>query len=626
MRSECKSAAAVLTALAAALTVFSSCGTSIAENEKITDNNSSAADIDSSYDNDDTDYEDDSSEVEEEYEETDFDAVEVPYVEYEKTYQAESGSLLTDDAEISTDRAFFKGDGYVTGINYESWSLSFDLPASQFYNVAVQNASDRAVNCTLYINGSAVWIFRSDSSGSFTENQLQNIWLSEGINEIRIESTDDQVDVDYITIAANEDISSLNPDLSDAELSNPDADYNAKALYSLLCSDYGNQILTAQHVTAGGDAEIELVKSASGKYPAIRCSEIGGYTTGNPKDVSKAIDYAGNGGIIEYDWYWTDPSRGSASEDADEEGESDTASASSLFEAENVDFDITKAMPVTEEAETDGDDSYADDLDEDQQSAGSQAAEIASAETKLSIPIEEMALWTQEEIEDEYESGSITEECYQILSDIDVIAAKLGKLQSEGIAVLWRPLPVASNGLYWWGTDKDAYIWLWQLMYTRMTSYHELNNLIWVWSAQDADWYVGDEYCDVLSADVYTNGSRDAQINTLLFLHNICSTKPLAMSECGNLPAMESVLQEKALWLYTALWTAPYLSGELGLTDETEDDAQSLQARFKEYYNNNYTLTRDELPDLSAVAEAIKEEEKAAENDGDTDGTSDTEE
>jgi mannan endo-1,4-beta-mannosidase len=199
-----------------------------------------------------------------------------------------------------------------------------------------------------------------------------------------------------------------------------------------------------------------------------------------------------------------------------------------------------------------------------------------------------------------------------VLVDIDSVSASLGKLNEANVPVIWRPLPVASNGLYWWGIDKETYKWLWQVMYDRMTDYHKLNNLVWVWSAQNADWYVGDEFCDILSVDVYTDGSRDAQINTMLFLHNINSTKPLAISECGNLPAIESILREKALWSYTGLYTEPYLGKEL-CNDEEFETKSAAQERITNYYNNNYTLTLDELPSIPDVAKAIRD---AAKKDG----------
>lgn len=590
-----KKIAAITAAAVIALSSLASCGTSMIKNEAIENDSSSVSaetTLDSSADSQAEGGSDES--VSEAEQQVNFDTIEVPYIEYAKTYQAESGTIIGDTASVKKERANFKGEGYVSGATLDNWSLSFDLPASQFYNITVQTAADKAVNCRLYVNGREVWVFRSGSDGTFGDHELENIWLEEGINEITIRSTDNAADIDYVTITANKDISSLSPDLSSAALSNAKADYNAKALYSLLCSNYGKQIMTAQHDTAGGSAETDLIASTTEKYPAIRCSDIGGYTRSNTKDISQARKYAEEGGIIEYDWYWLDPA------------------GSDKFEVADVNFDIKKAMPETVERETESADSYPDDLNEDQQSAGSQAASLTQTETAPKYSVEEIAAWTSEEIESYHEAGEITDELYAILSDIDTISGKLKALKKDGTAVLWRPLPVASNGLYWWGTDKDAYKWLWQLMYTRMTEYHELNNLVWVWSAQNADWYVGDEYCDVLSVDVYSDGNRDAQINTLLFLNNICKTKPLAMSECGNLPAMESVLQEKAFWSFTALWTEPYLGAEIGITSADADEASALKERFKQYYNNNYTLTRDELPNLLDVAKSIKQQEKEA--------------
>lgn len=593
-------AAAVMT-----LSVFASCGTSIIKNEKVKKNNDSSSiasiEADTKLDSQPDTVSNDTAQ----YTETNFEAIEVPYVEYKKTYQAETGTLSGDKASVLKERADFRGDGYVSGADKGSWSLSFDLPESQFYNITAQVASDKAVNCRLFINGSEVWIFRASGSGQFEEKKLENIWLQEGINEITVQSTDDAVDIDFITIQSNEEISSLNPDLSAAALSNPKASYQAKALYSILCSNYGRQVITAQHDSEGDSATTELVKKITDKYPAIRFSEIGGYTRKNTKEISQAKKYAASGGLIGYDWYWLDPM------------------GSDTFEIADCNFDITKAKPemVAPEPEQNAETDDTSSLNEDQQSAGSQAAELASqsvtAEKVLKISVEEMANWSEDEAKAAFDNGDITKECYALIKDIDTVSAKLAVLKKEKVPVLWRPLPVASNGLYWWGLDKESYIWLWQLMYTRMTQYHKLNNLVWVWSAQNADWYVGDEYCDVLAADIYTDGNRDAQINTLLFLNNICKTKPLAMSECGNLPAMESILQEKAFWSFTALWGEPYFSAETGIAIDDSETAAALEARFKEYYNNNYTITLEELPSLGDVAKSIKQAEKGGKDEKD---------
>lgn len=593
-----KRLAAAAAALVMAVTSLGACGTSMNKNEKI--DNSSSNSVGSEGETlTSSDQEGNGGEIGDTivpvYSETNFDAVTVPYVEYKKSYQAESGTIIGDTAAVKRDRAFFKGDGYVAGADLNNWTLSFDLPESQFYNITVQTASDSSVNCSLYINGREVWIFRTSGDGNFSEKNLENIWLEKGINEISLHSTESRADIDYVTIEANQDISALNPDLSAATLSNPKSNYRAKALYSILCSNYGKQVLTAQHDTAGGTSETKLASEITQKYPAIRISDIGGYTKGNPKDVSLAIKYFEAGGLVGYDWYWIDPFGDKNSD---------------KFEITEVDFDITKAIPEMEYIP-------AQIVDEDGDGIADEGTElIAPAQTKPKYTVDEVAALKAEDLKGLYNDGDISKELYYILLDIDKISSKLLKLQEDGVPVLWRPLPVASNGLYWWGLDKDSYIWLWQMMYKRMTAYHGLKNLVWVWSAQNADWYVGDEYCDVLSADVYTDGNRNGQINTLLFLNNLSKTKPLAMSECGNLPAIESVLQEKAFWTYTALWTEPYLSEETGMFTSNAEVQEQLSARFKEYYNNNYTLTRDELPDVVQIAKSLKKtadaEKKAA--------------
>ena len=532
------------------------------------------------------------------YNDTNYEEINVPYIEYNKTYQAESGSFFVNTASIQKDRASFKGDGYVSGAAADNWSLSFDLPESQFYNITVMTASDRALNSTLSVNGRDVWIFRTEGTGSFAEKTLTNIWLEAGINEIRMSSTDNAVDLDYIRIEANKEISMMTTDLSKSTLSNANATWRAEAVYQTLCSNFGRQIITAQHDTPGKSDETNAIQKVTHKYPAIRISDIGGYTKRNPKDITQAFNYSEKGGLIAYDWYWINPAGKKKSTD---------------YEIASVDFDVRKAIPKTIETQiTETPEYNEEDLEYDEWGNPIYPDPVTKTVRQLEYPIDQMADWTPGDIEYLYQNGNITRECYLILKDIDTISKKLTQLSDKNIPVIWRPLPVASNGLYWWGLDKEAYKWLWQLMYKRMTRYHGLNNLIWVWSAQNADWYVGDEFCDILSVDVYTEGNRDAQINTMLFLRNICSTKPLAISECGNLPAMESVLREKAVWSYTGLYTEPYLGKEL-CNDEVFEIKSAAQERITDYYNNNYTLTLDELPSIPDVAKAIRD---AAKKDG----------
>ena len=84
------------------------------------------------------------------------------------------------------------------------------------------------------------------------------------------------------------------------------------------------------------------------------------------------------------------------------------------------------------------------------------------------------------------------------------------------------------------------------------------------------------------------------------------------MTECGALPAIESILSEKAFWSYTALWTEPYFSTETGIAINDTQSSQQAAARFIEYYNNNFTLTLEELPSIPDVAKSIRDAQKKA--------------
>ena len=156
---------------------------------------------------------------------------------------------------------------------------------------------------------------------------------------------------------------------------------------------------------------------------------------------------------------------------------------------------------------------------------------ISKAVTK-----EKIAQLSITELEEMQKQGKISSECLAVIKDIDLISEQLLKLQENNVTVLWRPIHEASGGWFWWGAKgSEPYKWLWNLLYERQTNYHKLNNLIWVWNAQEPSWYVGDDKCDIISADIYVDtGSQNSQINTFLQLNRISNKKIIALSECAN--------------------------------------------------------------------------------------------
>ena len=73
---------------------------------------------------------------------------------------------------------------------------------------------------------------------------------------------------------------------------------------------------------------------------------------------------------------------------------------------------------------------------------------LAKAVTKKDI-----AKLTQEEIRGLYGEGDISEECYDLILDIDNMAGQLTSLKNKGVPVLWRPLPEGYGNWYWWGAS-----------------------------------------------------------------------------------------------------------------------------------------------------------------------------
>jgi mannan endo-1,4-beta-mannosidase len=88
---------------------------------------------------------------------------------------------------------------------------------------------------------------------------------------------------------------------------------------------------------------------------------------------------------------------------------------------------------------------------------------------------------------------------------------------------------------------------LWKLMYNRFTTYHKLNNLIWVWSPNIgnpiSNYYPGDNYVDIVGLDGYTDGQRNWDKNSSLQndIDEILSrskNRVISFAELGWLPDM----------------------------------------------------------------------------------------
>jgi mannan endo-1,4-beta-mannosidase len=175
-------------------------------------------------------------------------------------------------------------------------------------------------------------------------------------------------------------------------------------------------------------------------------------------------------------------------------------------------------------------------------------------------------------------------------SQVDVIAWYLKQLRDAHVPVLWRPYHEMNGGWFWWGKKPgdDGYKKLYRMLYDRLVNFHKLNNLIWIYGANEVTppnvdpydmYYPGDDVVDILSTDIYHTRFAKEQYNQLLAL---AKNKPIALAEVGAAPSPD-ILKEQPRWTWFMLWGDPPDGGP---------NAETLRA----VYNCDQAVTFDKLP------------------------------
>ncbi|NDV77399.1 glycosyl hydrolase [Dysgonomonas sp. 511] len=173
-------------------------------------------------------------------------------------------------------------------------------------------------------------------------------------------------------------------------------------------------------------------------------------------------------------------------------------------------------------------------------------------------------------------------------ADLAKIATSLKQLQSEGIAVIWRPFHEAAGGWFWWGKDAESCKKLWIAMFDYFQA-QGVNNLIWVWTSEpnDADWYPGDAYVDIIGRDLY-NKDTAASNSAYWTEFERYGHKIVALTESGTLGLLSEQWNAGARWAWFMPWYGTNDNGENHATDAWWQDAMS----------QDYVITRDQLPNL----------------------------
>lgn len=359
----------------------------------------------------------------------------------------------------------------------------------------------------------------------------------------------------------------VNADGIDKTLVTENALPAAQKIYDYLLSTYGQKTLanTIANVNWNLD-EAEMVKAATGKYPAIATVDYihfytlytdaarnpfkGGWRV-NYDDIAQMSEWWNDGGIVSACWHWNVPNE----------------------EAEKYGKEAYTCTPGDGKKNSDG--------------------TMTTVFSPKNIFTE--GTWEQK-IADE---------------DLALLASLLKKFQEAGIPVIWRPLHEASGNAasggtawFWWGADgAETYVKLWRKMFDYFKA-EGLNNLIWVWTTQtgygydeskgillDKDWYPGDEYVDIVGRDEYTK-TAEQSAEEFEAIRTAFPKKMVTLSECGSVAKLSEQIAEGAAWS----WAMPWY-------DDTADEAKSLDNHqhadtkwWKDAMNCENVVSRADLP------------------------------
>ena len=135
-------------------------------------------------------------------------------------------------------------------------------------------------------------------------------------------------------------------------------------------------------------------------------------------------------------------------------------------------------------------------------------------------------------------------------SQVDVIAWHLRQLRDAHVPVLWRPYHEMNGNWFWWGKrpGDDGYRKLYRMLFDRLVNFHGLNNLIWIYGANELRegvdpyerYFPGRDVVDVLATDVY-KGSFKPDYDALTAL---AGGKPIALAEVGRVPPLDLLASE----------------------------------------------------------------------------------
>ena len=236
-----------------------------------------------------------------------------------------------------------------------------------------------------------------------------------------------------------------------------------------------------------------------------------------------------------------------------------------------------------------------------------------------------------------------TKEYETIIHDIDLIATKIQRMESEGVTILFRPLHEASGAWSWWGLQgrdsatNEVFQKLWYMIYDRLENYHKLTNIIWVWNGQNPHTAIHPNAFDIEGIDRYYD-QEDISAEALSTYYEKCygelagydkycaklagmesTGKMMALTECGYIPDPEGIKAANTMWLYYMVWNGDFIyetdaAGkamvDLNGTPHPNPKKGITNEMLAEYFSNDLYITHNKLPEFSFGVREIPQQIK----------------
>lgn len=423
-----------------------------------------------------------------------------------------------------------------------------EISYSQHYSIAIAVFSREGAVISLELSGECAgqYYIPATDNESFELVAIDCVYLAAGPAVMSFVCENGSAAVDYILIESSEPVEQSCYKIGGAPVGKKSS-LEAIGVMNYFRDSYGKNIITGQNVSFGSNAEIEAIAAETGRTPAMRCGELSPLTDKDSaekleKEVALALEWGEKGGLVSYTWHWLSPDN-----------------LASVYK-DSTSFKLSDAM---------------EGLD-------------------LNIA----ALSDSEELALLKENGLVNDDAILLIEDIDKAAEVLKRFSQAGIPVIWQPIPEGETDLYWWGGNAQDYIKLWQLMFIRLNSYHELNNLIWVRNGSSEEFSPGSDYYDILGQTIYESSSASFAGRFYALAQDAGEGKALAITACDKLPKPEYMVRDNAYWLWFALGSGNVIINADGSLSERSTDWKSLNTA----YNSEVCITLDELPDFSRYA------------------------